>query len=83
MIKLGGVFERALLFKALSDHFELLSTLELSFDRKSAWNDVSIPIKHSSVKFPNFTIDLKKCPGEMYPIRSQQSNDYKNNLFWK
>lgn len=83
MVKLGGIFERALLFKALSDHFGLLSTLELSFDRKSAWNDVSIPIKDSLIKFPNFTIDLIENPGEMYPIRSQKSNEYKNNSFWK
>lgn len=80
MIKLGGFFERALLFKALSDYFQLSSTLAISLDRRVAWNDVKIPVKNLLIKIPNFTIDLMENPGEMYPVRSEKSNKYK---FWK
>lgn len=83
MVKLGGFFERAVLFKALSDHFGLASTLNLSFNNKGAWNDVAIPVKDPSIKFPHFTIDLMKNPGELYPIRSKKSIEYKNTSFWK
>lgn len=83
MVKLGGLFERALLFKALSDRFGLSSTLELSFDRKLAWNDVSITGNDFSIKLPSFTIGLMDNPGKMYPIRSQKSIEYKKNSFWK
>ena len=84
-LKLGRKFERAVLFKVLSDQLDLYSSL-VRGQHGIAWIEVFIPkmseefskITHlPKRKFkPNYIVDLMDNPGELIDIGSYEAQVY-------